>query len=475
MFGDKQFVKQLFKLFVPAAMQSLIAIAVVYVDNFALATLVADPVQANNAKDALGLASPVINLVVLISIGWLGGTGIMISQYFGNKEVENVRKAVFFRVWTVLLLQMPFIIIMLLMPGELIAISGGVSTGQVWEYSQIYLFYTAFTYIPFAIAYALSYSLQETRRTTFSFIAALSGMAINIVLDPIAIIFSPNVETAIMWVALSTGGARIVQCLIVIGYIIYKNDTYLWFFKSWRIDWKHIKRILNSAFAIFLNDSVFSIANMMLVICLLTFNTKIHDATTNLILIIQFTSVIWPGMSAASSVLIGSELGAHNIPLAKQNADKLMLWGVSTSILLGLILLIVASFINPILSPSAEAPMIELSRNLEFVMAPIIMTQGIFSIAYYAIRAGGSKIVFAIDCSVMLVWLVLMCSITFTGAANDWNPLLFVLLLESNQIVRMILGLFVYKRGNWARSLTKNQIALLNNIDEQIPSAFVAG
>lgn len=474
-FGNKAFIKQLLKLFVPAALQSLIAVAVLYVDNFALATLIKDPMQANWAKDALGLASPVINVVVMITLGWLGGTGIMISQYYGNRESEKIRNALSFRIMSTLALQIPFILLLSIIPGELITLSSNVSSGTTWEYAKIYLFFTAFTYIPFSIAYTLSFSLQETKRPFFSFLAALGGMATNIILDPIVIIFAPSVEDAIMFVALSTGIARIVQIIIILIYIIVKKDQYLFFFKSWHIAWVDMKKIVSHSFTVLINDTVFAIANMMLIICMLSFNPKIHDATTNLILILQFTTVIWPGMSSASAILIGSELGAGNTENAKKHANQLLSWGFAISFMLGTILFIVATFINPILSPSATPDMNLLSRNLQWVMAPIIISQGIFSITYYAIRSGGSRIVLFIDGAVMIAWSAMMSAITFSGAAEKWDPLLYVLLLESNQIVRMLLGLVAYKYSKWVRILTKSEVSALSDLGEQVPSSFVAG
>lgn len=152
----------------------------------------------------------------------------MVSQYYGSKDLEELKKSVAFRAWTVIILQIPFVLIMCLLPGELISISSNAASDTMaWKLGKTYLFYSSFTFFPFALAYALSFSLQETNRTFFSFIAAACGMAINCALDPIAILFSPNVETAVMYVALSTGLARIVQCAIVLCYIFFKRDQYL--------------------------------------------------------------------------------------------------------------------------------------------------------------------------------------------------------------------------------------------------------
>ncbi|MGL4948456.1 MAG: MATE family efflux transporter [Mycoplasma sp.] len=474
-FGDKEFVKLLLKLFIPAALQSLIAISVNYVDNFSLALLISDPVSANAAKEALGLASPILNFAVLTTIGWLGGVGVMLSQYFGNREVENVRRTITFRTWTAVLLQVPLITVMAAIPDQLISISSNVSSGLSWEYAQIYLFYSSFTFIPFAIAYSLSFSLQETKNTYFSFIAAAVGMATNIILDPIAIILSPDAETAIMFVALSTGLARIVQIGIILFYIWWKKNPYLMFYLNLGITTKQIKAIFKNGIMVFINDTIFSFANMMLMIMLLTYQPQIHDSTTNLMLIIQFTTVIWPGMATASAVLIGSELGAGNTKKAKKNADILMVWGTMMSATLGVILFVLAIFVNPILSPAATEEMNILSRNMQWLMAPILISQGVFSICYYALRSGGSKIVYLIDAAVMILWIIIMSSITFTNVAKDWDPLLYVALLESNQIVRMILGIIAYKKTKWAKTLTKSQVSALENLKEQVGEAFVAG
>ncbi|MGL4951891.1 MAG: MATE family efflux transporter [Mycoplasma sp.] len=474
-FGNKEFIKTLVKLFIPAALQALVAISVNYVDNFSLALLIKDDVSANAAKEALGLAAPAMNFVVLTTIGWLSGIGVMLSQYFGNKEVDNVRSTTSFRIWTAIVLQIPFMLLMTLMPAELITLSSNVSSGKSWEYAQIYLFYSAFTMIPFAIAYSLSFSLQETKNPFISFLSAAIGMATNVILDPIAIIFSPDVETAIMFVALSTGLARIIQIAIIVGYIIYKKNPYLLFYKSLNTPMKQVKVIMKNGIMVFINDTIYSFANMFLMITLLTFRPEIHDATTNLMLIIQFTTVIWPGMATASSVLIGSELGAGDIPQAKKNANILMVWGAGLSLILGMILFILAFFVNPILSPAASDEMNILSRNMQWIMSPILVSQGIFSICYYSLRAGGSKAVYLIDASVMILWIIIMASVTFTNAAAEWDPLLFVLLLESNQILRMVFGIIAYKKTNWAKKLTQNEVNVLDNLKEQVSEAFVAG
>ncbi len=225
-FGDKQYVTTLMKVFVPAVLQALISIIVLYIDNFALAILVPDKIEATAAKDALGLANPVINFGIYVTIGWISGMTIMMSQFFGNKDTKMTRQTTAYRIWSVVVIITPIVAILLALPGKLIEISSGVNTGLEYELGKIYLWVSAWTFFPYVIAEALSFSLQETKRAGMSFLAAAIGMCTNVILDPILIIVSKDVQEAVALVAMSTGIARIVQTAFVIVYILYKKDKW---------------------------------------------------------------------------------------------------------------------------------------------------------------------------------------------------------------------------------------------------------
>ncbi len=474
-FGDREFVRTLLKVFVPAVLQALISIVVLYVDNFSLAILVKNKAEANSAKNALGLANPIINFGIYLTVGWLSGITVMMSQYFGNHNYDMTKKTTTFRIWTMLLIMIPIIAIMASIPGQLISISSSVSSGLDFELAKTYLWVTAWTFIPYVFAMGLSFSLQETQRAGISFIAACVGMGTNIILDPINIICAHDVNEAVALVAMSTGIARIVQTIFIIIYIIVKHDKWCWFFKSWKIEWKHAKHIVAKGLPVFINETLFGLCAMILMMCLLSFNTSIHSATTNLVVIIEITNVIWPGMGSASAVLVGAQLGKGDIAQAKHNANKMMAWGISFSTIMVLIILSVSFWVNPILSPDASYDMNMLAMHLEWVMLPIIWSQGIFSVSYYSIRSGGTKMVLLIDCGIMVIWTIILASLTFTHCCDNIDPLLFMFILESNQIAKMIISLLVYKYYHWANNLVGlNENHIQEDIEQYaIESKFI--
>ncbi len=469
-FGDRQYIKTLMKVFVPAVLQALISIIVLYVDNFALAILVPDKIEATAAKDALGLANPVINFGIYLTIGWISGMTIMMSQYFGNDDSKMTRQTTAYRIWSIIVIITPIVILLTTIPGKLIEISSGINHGLEYDLGIIYLWVSAFTFFPFVIAEALSFSLQETKRAGISFLAAVIGMSTNIILDPIFIIISKDVQTAVALVAMSTGLARIVQTTFVIIYILIKKDKWCWIFNAdaWRIHGKDLVKITRKGFPVFINETFFGLFAMILIMCLLNFNTSIHSASTSLVIIIEVTNVIWPGMGTAAAVLVGSELGKGDIRQAKENANTLIAWGILFSTIMLLLIFIASLFVNPILSPGATNELNTLAMHMEWVMLPIIWSQGIFSVAYYSIRSGGTKMVLLIDCGVMALWTIVMGALTFTHTLDNMDPLVFLVCLESNQIAKMFIALFVYKYYHWAINLTHGPKPIREDIESYV-------
>lgn len=462
LFGDKQFVKSGLAMMIPAMAQSLISIAVIYVDNFSIVSVwhVAD--EANSAKTALGLAEPLVAFGLMVIVASLGGSGVMMSQYYGNREFNNTQKTVVYRFYTTFIVTIPIILLFALIPGPLIDLISGGGSQADQKKAEIYLFYSAFTLIPTVFAYAFSYSLQETKRPMISFLAALGGMATNIILDPLMIVMVQNfnwgINAAVMLLALSTGLARIVQALIVLVYILFRKEDPLYFLKQFKVDFVVYKKIFKHQITVFINEAGYGLGNLILIICLMRNNPIYHDEMTNVGLIFQFTSIVWPGIASVSAVLIGSRLGAGQIGEAKKNASILIRWGILLTSFLALILFILSFWLNDFLSPGADQSVIVRSMHLEWILIPIIISQGIFSAIYYSMRTGGSKAVLLSDLSIMLVWTMLLLPLVMTNTTRNMNPLWFLFLVEFNQIIKMLVSYVLYKKSNWAKKLTTAEL-----------------
>ena len=94
MVKDKEFYRTLAKIALPVALQQLISLCVVMLDNVMVASL------GDLALSSVSQANQVTVFFTFIVRGVSGGAALMISQYWGKKDVERIKQifAVIFQV-----------------------------------------------------------------------------------------------------------------------------------------------------------------------------------------------------------------------------------------------------------------------------------------------------------------------------------------------------------------------------------------
>lgn len=194
-------------------------------------------------KDALaaeGIASPIMNLVILAITGLCIGAGVLMSEYFGGKDFKKLRQSMA----TMLLSGAGVSVIMaavciLLTPAILKAMS---VPKEIYEITVIYLRIT-FLGMPFTFFYnALAAGLKSVgdSKTPLKFLAFSS--ILNAVLD---LIFLGIFGFGIVCSATTTVVAEAVSAALACGYMLTKEKE-LWLQKSqWKIDRPMLRQILN--------------------------------------------------------------------------------------------------------------------------------------------------------------------------------------------------------------------------------------
>lgn len=481
-FGNKEFIILMFSLFIPSALQQFITIAVTYVDTFFIAKFAPPNFNFDGvgyiidspgsiAKTSLGIATSILNFPLMVLLGAASGIGLVTAQFFGSKDLNRLHQTIVFKFIVCFALTIPFILLMFIIPETLVSVSrnifnvdAGTNSFFINKIASKYIFYSAPSFLVMIFTYSFAYGYREIGNPKVPLIASICSMCFNIILDPLLIVYETDIENAVRNIALATLACRIIELLVILIFIYVKKNRYLMVFHT-KLDWETFKLTMKNSWQVFLNDSLYGFATLFLVMCLLVYDENSHDAFTTVSIIIQFASVIFPGMAASCAVLIGSELGKNNIKKAKLNSVHLIVWGSIITLFFALILLVLSFFINPILSPPPpeNSPTYQewlvnqtLAQQAEWIMMPIIFSQGLFSILYYSIKAGGSKFLFFTDGFVMSIWCILFGALIYTKAinVNNMSPLMIFFLIEFNQVAKAICSLFFYLFTNWARNIT---------------------
>lgn len=194
-------------------------------------------------KDALaaeGIAGPVINLVILTITGLCIGTGILMSEFFGAKDLKRYRESlgttlsigvvVSMLIAGICIAVMPFILKVMAVPDEIF----GITT----MYLRIIFLGIPFTFLYNALAAGLK-SVGDSK-TPLKFLAFSSTL--NAGLD---LIFLGVLHFGIVCSAVTTVVAEIVSVLLAAFYMLRKFPELFPRKEEWRADrelWRKIVR-----------------------------------------------------------------------------------------------------------------------------------------------------------------------------------------------------------------------------------------
>lgn len=471
-FGNKAFIILMFSLFLPSALQQLVTTAVTYVDTFFIAGF-APGNSGAIAKTAVGVSTSIINFPLMVVLGITSGIGIVTAQYFGANDKNKLQQTIIYKIIVSFVITIPFIVLMMSIPNQLVSVTRNVfdpaedsADYKITSAASTYLFWSGPSFIFIILVYTLGYSYREVGKPKFALIAAVCSMCANIIMDPLLIIFENDLNNAIRNIALSTTASRFIEFTVMFLFIYLKKDKWLMITRI-KLEWNVFVVTIKNSWQAILNDTLYGFATLFLVICLLVYSSKTHDAFTTVSIIVQFASVIFPGMAASCAVLVGSELGKNDIKQAKTNSIHLIVWGSIITFGFAVILFILSWFINPILSPQPSDPAQyenwklnqTVAQQAEWIMMPVIFSQGLFSILYYSIKAGGSKYIFFTDGFIMSLWCIIFGSLVYTKVINRDNisPQLMFFFIEFNQIAKALLSFCFYKWSNWAINITDNK------------------
>ena len=175
----------------------------------------------SNALAAVGSSGAIINLLIGFCIGASTGAGVVISQFYGAKNTEGVRKAVHTTMAIALVAGVLLTVIGITVTPSMLRLMG--TPDKVFEQSVIYL-QVYFGGSLFSVVYNMSAGVlnavgNSRRSLVYLMIAAIS----NIFLDLIMVV---GLKLGIVGAALATDISQLISCIFIWGFLIRSEDVY---------------------------------------------------------------------------------------------------------------------------------------------------------------------------------------------------------------------------------------------------------
>ena len=445
MLHDGRFLKKALMIACPVALQGMLNTIVNMVDTLMIGGL------GSTAIAAVGLANKVFFVFSLLVFGIVSGGGILAAQFWGSGDVKNIRKVLGLCVMLAMVGAMFFVVPALTAPRMVMRIFT-TSEGSI-ELGAKYLRIAALSYPFIALTNVYVAMLRATNKVVFPVICSCIAIVVNICLNYVLIFGKFGAPTmGVAGAACATLTARCIEVTLVLFYV-YGKKLPLACGPKGMFGWHKafITQFLETSAPVIANEFMWGLGTTLYSLAYGRMGDDAVAAITIATTIQDIFVVLFQGLSAATAVILGNELGAGKIKRAEKYATQFFI--LQFIITMAADLVMVAGRWQ-IIGIYTITPQVAMDVNLCLLVFALYMPAKMFNYVNVVgvLRSGGdTKMCLFLDTSG--VWIIGV-PLAFLGALVWHLPIYLVYaLVLSEEIYKMILGYWRYRQKKWLRNL----------------------
>lgn len=448
LFNDKKFYKNLFLLSMPIILQQLIASSLNMLDTMMIGMV------GETELASVGIANQYYFLFNIFVMGISSGCSVFISQLWGKKDKENIKKVLSIGLISGIIITAVFTGIALFIPESIIGIFN--KDTNVIRIGSEYLTIVCLSYIFTAISFNFAAASRSIENTVLPMMASLAGLICNGILNYIFIFGKFGfVAMGVKGAAFATLIARMLESIILITPIYFNKGILRVKFK----EFFHIsKDLINSVYAtiipVILNEACWGFGTVTYAVIYGRISTQasavIQICTTvqNLFMIIAY------GLANAAVVVVGKEVGSGREDRSKLCAKRLC----AISALVGLALSVILALSAPsILSLFNVSKAVLHDALLILYIYAIIMTAKIYNvILIVGILRGGGDSKFGAMLQGVTLWLIGI-PLAFVAAFVFKFPVYIVALMAAiEETIKVVVLIKRFISNKWINNVVNN-------------------
>jgi putative MATE family efflux protein len=317
-FPWRSFLKNLAAISIPIALQNLLTTTASMVDTMMVAPL------GELSVGALGLCAQFSSLMFSGYWGFVGGGMLFFSQYWGAKDEDGIERS-YGMTWVCMMtVAAIFGCLALFAPHLVMRIY--TDKAAIQEIGVQYLSIVGVAYLMQVFSMAMSSLLRATERVKIPLIASITSVAVNILLNWVFIYGHFGFPAmGIRGAALATTCAAAVNMFMI--YLLAWKTGYPYLFhvrKHFHWSGEYLKAYFIKCFPIICNEVLIGVGNMVINITLGRQSEQVIAALAVFRTLEGLIIGFFAGFSNASSVLVGTCVGAGKLDTAYERAKRLV-------------------------------------------------------------------------------------------------------------------------------------------------------
>lgn len=329
MLGDRIFLQKAVRIALPVAMQGMLNTIVNLVDTMMIGTL------GETTIAAVGLANKVFFVFSLLVFGIVSGSGVLAAQYWGNNDVKNIRKVLGLALMLALAGAAAFMIPAMVCP-ELVMRIFTVSPETI-RVGSAYLVVAAVSYPFTAFTNVYVAMLRAVGQVKLPVFTSCLAIVVNIVLNFLLIFPARTVTAAgqeifiygaglgVVGAALATLIARIVEAAVLVLVVYMRKFPIACRIREmFGYTKAFIRQFVSTCAPVIANEFMWGLGVTMYSLAYGRMGDNAVAAVTIAMTIQDIVFVLFQGLSAATAVILGNEMGAGHLERAEEYAANFL-------------------------------------------------------------------------------------------------------------------------------------------------------
>ncbi|WP_416198575.1 MAG: Putative efflux protein, MATE family [Sporanaerobacter sp.] len=403
----------------------------------------------DNALAAVGSASPILNLLLVLFVGISVGASIMVAQYFGAKDREKLSHTIGVCLSLTAIASIAIMIIGPIIARPLLSLLKTPKSIIDWCTDYLTIFFIGIA--GFAYFNILSGVLRGLGDSISALIFLLISTALNVVLD---IIFVAKFNMGVPGVAFATIIAQGFSAILSIIKLMKSKNSFDLNLKMLKLNKEYSHRLIKLGLPSGLTQAIFSLA--MIVVQSLTNSFGEMVIAANVIIMRVDGFAMMPNFSfgSAMTTYAGQNIGARKMDRVERGTKEGTMIAVGTSITITILLLIFGKYLMSVFTDTKE--LVDLSVHMMRILAVGYIAMAITQSLSGVMRGAGD--------TMTPMWISLVTTVfvrvpiaygiaylTISEAYPTGRPESIFISLLMSWTIGAIITIIFFKKGNWRK------------------------
>lgn len=443
---DKSFIKKLTSLVLPIAFQEFMFACVGASDTLMLGNL------SQDSMSAISLANKVTFVYFLFLYGMITGFSVLAAQYWGKGDKRAIEKTMGIVVRVTFSISVVFALLCIFFPSYLMALF--TNDEVLIKLGASYLLYISPTFILSSVSHVYLAAMKNSGRTFRCTIINMACVVINIVFNAL-LIYGVGVfpKLGIIGAALATTLARIVECVWALCESIPKDRLKFHFKAIFNPDKLLRKDFYKFSLPAIANQLLWGIGFTMGTVIIGHLNSDAVASNSIASLVREILSCACIGLGCGGGIMVGNELGAGKIELAKKYGNCLCGLSVFVGVLTGILAICVIPFVPYFtnLTPRASSYI----SGMLFIIGLNLVGKAINTTTIGGIFCAGGDTKFGLYCDTITLWAIII-PLGLLAAFVFKLPVLVVYLIVSlDEIIKLPVVFARFFKYKWLKNITR--------------------